>query len=487
MKRIFILTIASILMLSLLLLSGCDINKTTDGDTHAHAFGEWKVAKEATCTEDGSIARTCSCGESEKETISAFGHTEETVPGTPATCTESGLTDGKKCTVCGEFTVNQEIIPALKHEFVCHTETDENGNIITVAVCQREGCGEALENPAGLYDAENNLLVSWCDFVNVYGLKIDNGAISNLSKFYENCEKTEILIKGTTLIFDDSITNINLANFIPFKNLANILIPSSVTIINTSTWECCVNIKNIIVDENNEHYKSIDGNLYDKEGKTLIKYAGGKDDAEFTIPSGVTEIGECAFTYSNHLEKIIIHDGVTKIGSMAFYLCDLLKDIYFEGTEEQWTALEYTKRYMPDSVFIHYGNKIEFMTMYFLHYSGASRTYRLQVILENENIYIGDRSVALYNQVGYVEGIKFTNADSVLWMVENQGNEERLSITQKFLANERWYVLERTLDNNQVERILISKIDNIYYFVSLHLRESSEIFDINTVHLLIIK
>ena len=39
-------------------------------------------------------------------------HTEETVAGKAATCTEAGLTDGKKCSVCGETIVAQEEIPA---------------------------------------------------------------------------------------------------------------------------------------------------------------------------------------------------------------------------------------------------------------------------------------------------------------------------------------------------------------------------------------
>ncbi|MBR2971517.1 MAG: hypothetical protein IKC61_01140, partial [Clostridia bacterium] len=47
--------------------------------------------------------------------VSALGHTEETVPGKDATCTETGLTDGKKCTVCGTVTVEQTTVPALGH------------------------------------------------------------------------------------------------------------------------------------------------------------------------------------------------------------------------------------------------------------------------------------------------------------------------------------------------------------------------------------
>ena len=42
-------------------------------------------------------------------------HQEELVKGKAATCTETGLTDGKKCSVCQETLVAQEEIPALGH------------------------------------------------------------------------------------------------------------------------------------------------------------------------------------------------------------------------------------------------------------------------------------------------------------------------------------------------------------------------------------
>ena len=46
---------------------------------------------------------------------SKLGHTEETIPGKDATCTETGLTDGVKCSVCKAVLVEQEIIPLKEH------------------------------------------------------------------------------------------------------------------------------------------------------------------------------------------------------------------------------------------------------------------------------------------------------------------------------------------------------------------------------------
>ena len=107
------------------------------------ALGHDKVehaAKAATCTEHGWEAyETCTrCDYTTYVEIPALGHKDENgdyicdvcgaklctehneviIPGKDATCTESGLTDGKKCSKCGEITVPQEVIPALGHEEV---------------------------------------------------------------------------------------------------------------------------------------------------------------------------------------------------------------------------------------------------------------------------------------------------------------------------------------------------------------------------------
>ena len=39
------------------------------------------------------------------------------IPAVAATCTETGLTEGKKCTVCGEVLTEQQIVKALGHDF----------------------------------------------------------------------------------------------------------------------------------------------------------------------------------------------------------------------------------------------------------------------------------------------------------------------------------------------------------------------------------
>ena len=72
-----------------------------------------------TCVAEGYTTYTCACGDTyTSDKVPATGHTEETIPGKAATCTEDGLTDGKKCTVCKVTTVEQTKITAAGHKEV---------------------------------------------------------------------------------------------------------------------------------------------------------------------------------------------------------------------------------------------------------------------------------------------------------------------------------------------------------------------------------
>ena len=68
-------------------------------------------------------------------------HTPETVPAKAATCTENGLTDGEKCSVCGNILTAQSAIPAKGHS---------PGKAATCTTAQRcIVCGETLVKAKG--------------------------------------------------------------------------------------------------------------------------------------------------------------------------------------------------------------------------------------------------------------------------------------------------------------------------------------------------
>ena len=91
------------------------------GQTHVEEYSAGHdfqvVEKEPTCVEAGYKGLKCTrCGETARwQDIPATGHTPVTVPGKAATCTEPGLTEGSKCSVCGAVITEQTQIPATGH------------------------------------------------------------------------------------------------------------------------------------------------------------------------------------------------------------------------------------------------------------------------------------------------------------------------------------------------------------------------------------
>jgi len=125
-----------------------------------HRWGSLVVTS-ATCTVDGSISITCGdCGKTSvtgepdadaylKEInespyieidIKAKGHDIVIDEAVDPTCTETGLTEGQHCEVCGEVLVAQEVVPATGHNYAANEEGKmECGN-----------CGEVVATSGGL-------------------------------------------------------------------------------------------------------------------------------------------------------------------------------------------------------------------------------------------------------------------------------------------------------------------------------------------------
>lgn len=125
--------------------SRCDFKDTKEiPATGNHAYGDWVIVKEATCTEEGLRTQTCAnCGDVIEEVIPKADHTwnEGEVSKQP-TCTEDGIKTFT-CTVCGD--TKTEVITATGHAWsdwevktpaTCETEGQEERH------CTNEGCTE---------------------------------------------------------------------------------------------------------------------------------------------------------------------------------------------------------------------------------------------------------------------------------------------------------------------------------------------------------
>ena len=167
------------------------------------------------------------------------------------------------------------------------------------------------------------------------------------------------------IVIGDGVTTIGDLAFAHCSELTKICIPANVKAIYSTAFLCCTSLENITVDDNNENYKTIDGNLYNKSGTILLQYAIGKENTTFVIPNGVTVIGYCSFYECQNIVTAVIPDSVTIISEYAFYNCkslesvvipsgmvsiepfafqdvNSLKKVYYRGTPEEWMSMNFT-------------------------------------------------------------------------------------------------------------------------------------------------
>ena len=205
-------------------------------------------------------------------------------------------------------------------------------------------------------------------------IRLTSITVNANNQYYKSIDGNLYTKDGTTLIqyaigkedtsfeIPYGVTSIDQYAFYNCDSLTSVAIPDGVTSIDYKAFCDCNSLASITVDENNQHYKSIDGNLYTKDKTTLIQYAIGKKDTSFEIPDSVTYIGDYAFSYCHSLARVDIPDSVTYIGgsafhdcdrlasivigksvttidNFAFYSCDSLKDVYYVGSEEQWKKI----------------------------------------------------------------------------------------------------------------------------------------------------
>ena len=121
------------------------------------------------------------------------------------------------------------------------------------------------------------------------------------------------------------VTKIGDRVFQACTNLQNVAIPQGVISIGFYAFGKCANLQSITIPEGVEKFEN-------------YAFAECTSLTSITIPDSVTNIGNSTFIGCTSLTSITIPDSVTRIGISVFP--DGLKDVYYTGTEEQWSQME---------------------------------------------------------------------------------------------------------------------------------------------------
>jgi hypothetical protein len=130
----------------------------------------------------------------------------------------------------------------------------------------------------------------------------------------------------TSVTLLNSVTNIVSGAFGGCSGLTSVIIPASVIGIGDGAFGNCSDLTNITVAPNNPVYSSAGGVLFDVDQVTLIQFPEGLGSS-YSIPAGVTSIGDSAFANCSGLTSVIIPNSVIGIPDGAFYECGSLTNV----------------------------------------------------------------------------------------------------------------------------------------------------------------
>lgn len=155
----------------------------------------------------------------------------------------------------------------------------------------------------------------------------DNGTCGD-NATWEITYEDELLIDGEGAISSSGY-------FTYFDIIENVKIGKNITDFSNTKFYYLSKNTSFEVDTENPIYKSENGVIYSKDGKTLVAVPAGLAGS-FSISEGVETIAESAFENCTAITELTIPESVTKIEANAFKDCGALTRVFFGGTKEQW-------------------------------------------------------------------------------------------------------------------------------------------------------
>lgn len=158
---------------------------------------------------------------------------------------------------------------------------------------------------------------------------LENGISSIEWSAFSDCEQLD------SIHLPDSITRIGNRAFSGCKSLTAIVLPPNIREIGINPFAKCSNLNTIHLNPDNAYFVVHEGELFDREKKSLIAFPPHKWIQDCTIPNGVREIGESAFEEIGSIKQCHFPNSLTTIQASAFDGCKELRKVEIPASVAQ--------------------------------------------------------------------------------------------------------------------------------------------------------
>ena len=179
------------------------------------------------------------------------------------------------------------------------------------------------------------------------------------------------------VVIEEGITRLGDAAFFDAYNLKEVSFPDSLLEIGNQAFETCAletvtvpsnvrevgmeafmmySLTDILVEEDNQYFTSVDGVLYSKDKKVLVEYPAGREEETYEIPEGTEKVGDGAFLELwKNPKNIIVARTVKELGTLAFgYMARNLEGVYFKGDCPIFPTTEFGEAFYYTTTTIYY-------------------------------------------------------------------------------------------------------------------------------------
>ena len=195
---------------------------------------------------------------------------------------------------------------------------------------------EAISVPASVEVLDGNPF-ALCGLLENIGVRGGEGPLVTVGGVLFDSESRTLLCyprakSGMEYMVPADTVSVGEYAFYGCKNLSTVGLNDNVEEVASSAFDRCGSLASIQVSPDNETLASIDGVLFRKSDRSLLRCPEGFSGALYHGPDGILAIGPGAFKGCESLSKVTVPEGVVSVGEFAFSACGTLASVSLPST-----------------------------------------------------------------------------------------------------------------------------------------------------------